>query len=70
MSDNSLIEIEQSLIGKFNVYNVLGVVTVCKVLGIKNEFIKLGVKELKTVEGRFQQIIKKPFVNKRNKTEI
>ena len=58
---DDIIEVEQNLIGKFNVYNVLGVVSVCKVLGIKNEFIQSGIKELKTVEGRFQQVIKNPF---------
>ena len=58
---DEIIEVEQNLIGKFNVYNVLGCITVCKALGFSNDDIKKGIKNLKTVEGRFQQIVKKPF---------
>ena len=58
---DEIIEVEQSLIGKFNVYNVLGCISVCRLLDFSVADIKKGIKLLKTIEGRFQQIVKKPF---------
>ncbi len=58
---DEIFEISQNLVGKFNVYNVLGCIAVCKLLDFSTRDIKEGIRSLKTVEGRFQQVIKKPF---------
>ena len=58
---DDVFEIEQSLVGKFNVYNVLGCIAVCRALDFSIKDIKEGIRSLKIVEGRFQQVAKKPF---------
>ena len=44
------------LIGKFNVYNVLAAYTTGEALGLPQEQILSGIKELKNVRGRFERI--------------
>ena len=45
--------IESSLVGKFNVYNVLGVIMVAKILGVESDQIVSGIFTLPSVDGRF-----------------
>jgi UDP-N-acetylmuramoyl-L-alanyl-D-glutamate--2,6-diaminopimelate ligase len=49
-------DIETSLIGDFNKYNVSGAYSLCKELGIDENTIRLGIKEFKQVLGRVQFI--------------
>jgi UDP-N-acetylmuramoyl-L-alanyl-D-glutamate--2,6-diaminopimelate ligase len=44
------------LIGKFNVYNVLAAYATGEALGLSQEQILSGIKELKNVRGRFERI--------------
>jgi UDP-N-acetylmuramoyl-L-alanyl-D-glutamate--2,6-diaminopimelate ligase len=44
------------LIGKFNVYNVLAAYAAGEALGLSQEQILSGIKELKNVRGRFERI--------------
>lgn len=52
-------DIESSLIGDFNQYNVSGAYTLCKELGIPENTIKQSIKEFKQVLGRVQFIKEK-----------
>ena len=49
-------DIETSLIGDFNKYNISGAYSLCKELGIDENTIRLGIKEFKQVLGRVQFI--------------
>ncbi len=49
-------DIETTLIGDFNKYNVSGAYSLCKELGIDEATIKQGIKEFKQVLGRVQFI--------------
>ena len=51
------LEIETSLTGRFNVYNIMASAAVLKYLGISYGKIKEAVKVFKAVDGRFNQII-------------
>ncbi len=46
-----------SLIGKFNVYNLLAVVTAALSLGLQDEFIIDGIESLKKVPGRSERYV-------------
>jgi UDP-N-acetylmuramoyl-L-alanyl-D-glutamate--2,6-diaminopimelate ligase len=50
------IELETRLRGRFNVENVLGAVAAARLLGIDDEAIAYGVKELRGVPGRFEAV--------------
>ena len=50
------IELETRLRGRFNVENVLGAVAAARLLGIRDEAIAYGVKELRGVPGRFEAV--------------
>jgi len=50
------IELETRLRGRFNVENVLGAVAAARLLGISDEAIAYGVKELRGVPGRFEAV--------------
>ncbi len=49
---DSIFNIETTLIGEHNIYNILGAISVCKLLNIRDELIELGVNSLKQVDGR------------------
>ena len=49
---DSIISIETSLIGEYNVYNILGAISVCKLLSIRDENIECGIRSLENIEGR------------------
>jgi UDP-N-acetylmuramoyl-L-alanyl-D-glutamate--2,6-diaminopimelate ligase len=50
------IELETRLRGRFNVENVLGAVAASRLLGIDNDAIAFGVRELRGVPGRFEAV--------------
>lgn len=49
---DSLFDINTKLIGEYNVYNILGAISVCKLLNIRDEHIFNGVNSLQYVDGR------------------
>jgi UDP-N-acetylmuramoyl-L-alanyl-D-glutamate--2,6-diaminopimelate ligase len=53
---NGKIEIESSLVGRINVYNILAAIGAAQSLGLSNDVIAAGVRDLKSVSGRFQPI--------------
>jgi UDP-N-acetylmuramoyl-L-alanyl-D-glutamate--2,6-diaminopimelate ligase len=50
------LELETRLRGRFNVENVLGAVAAARLLGIEDDAIARGVKELRGVPGRFEAV--------------
>ncbi len=49
---DSIFDIKTNLIGEHNVYNILGAISVCKLLNIRDEYILKGVNTLLQVDGR------------------
>jgi len=57
------IEIESSLVGRINVYNILAAIGAAQALELSNEVIASGIRSLKSVSGRFQPIaMGQPFL--------
>src|SRR5258708_31535477 len=57
------IDIESSLVGRINVYNILAAIGAAQPLGLPNEIIAVGIRNLKNVSGRFQPIaMGQPFL--------
>ncbi len=44
------------ILGKFNVYNALPAIIVCRLVGIKDDLIAKGLIELQTIPGRMEKI--------------
>src|SRR5712664_1769724 len=60
---NGKIEIESSLVGRINVYNILAAIGAAQALGLTNDVIANGIRSLKSVSGRFQTIaMGQPFL--------
>src|SRR6266404_219991 len=60
---NGKIEIESSLVGRINVYNILAAIGAAQALGLSNEIIATGIRNLQSVSGRFQPIaMGQPFL--------
>src|SRR5713101_9537381 len=60
---NGKIEIESSLVGRINVYNILAAIGAAQALGLPNDVIAAGIGNLKSVSGRFQPIaMGQPFL--------
>lgn len=55
-------DIKTPLIGQFNIENTIAAFAICQSLGIKEDEILKGIREIKPVEGRFN-VIKKGDVN-------
>jgi UDP-N-acetylmuramoyl-L-alanyl-D-glutamate--2,6-diaminopimelate ligase len=53
---NGKIQITSSLVGRINVYNILAAIGAAQALGLSNEIIEAGVRDLESVPGRFQRI--------------
>jgi UDP-N-acetylmuramoyl-L-alanyl-D-glutamate--2,6-diaminopimelate ligase len=51
---DGVLEIRSSLIGEFNIYNILSAVATAYALGIKSDHIIDGINDLKNVPGRMQ----------------
>jgi UDP-N-acetylmuramoyl-L-alanyl-D-glutamate--2,6-diaminopimelate ligase len=63
LTPNGKIEIESSLVGRINVYNILAAIGAAQALGLSNEMIASGIRNLKNVSGRFQPIaMGQPFL--------
>ena len=55
--------IESPLVGKINVYNILGAIGAALALGIRTEDIEAGIRNLESVSGRFQRVdLGQPFL--------
>jgi UDP-N-acetylmuramoyl-L-alanyl-D-glutamate--2,6-diaminopimelate ligase len=60
---NGKLQISSSLVGRINVYNLLAAVGAAQALGLSNETIEAGIRNLQSVSGRFQQVtLGQPFL--------
>lgn len=60
---NGKIQITSSLVGRINVYNILAAIGAAQALGISNDTIEAGIRNLESVSGRFQRIdLGQPFL--------
>jgi UDP-N-acetylmuramoyl-L-alanyl-D-glutamate--2,6-diaminopimelate ligase len=60
---NGKIDIESTLVGRINVYNILAAIGAAQALDLSNEVIAAGIRNLKNVSGRFQTIaMGQPFL--------
>ena len=60
---NGKLQIASSLVGRINVYNILAAIGAAQALGLSNETIEAGIKNLVSVSGRFQQVaLGQPFL--------
>jgi UDP-N-acetylmuramoyl-L-alanyl-D-glutamate--2,6-diaminopimelate ligase len=50
------IQVSSRLVGRINVYNILAAIGAAQALGLANETIETGVRNLRSVSGRFQRI--------------
>jgi len=53
---NGKIQTTSSLVGRINVYNILAAIGAAQALGLSNEVIEAGIRNLESVSGRFQRI--------------
>jgi UDP-N-acetylmuramoyl-L-alanyl-D-glutamate--2,6-diaminopimelate ligase len=53
---NGRIQIASNLVGRINVYNILAAIGAAQALGLSNEVIEAGIRNLESVSGRFQRI--------------
>lgn len=60
---NGKIQVASSLVGRINVYNLLAAMGAAQALGLSNEVIESGIRNLESVSGRFQRIdLGQPFL--------
>jgi UDP-N-acetylmuramoyl-L-alanyl-D-glutamate--2,6-diaminopimelate ligase len=60
---NGAIQVESPLVGRINVYNILAAIGAGIGLGLSNEVIEAGIRNLKAVAGRFQRVdLGQPFL--------
>ena len=60
---NGPIQVESSLVGRINVYNILAAIGTGIGLGLSNEVIEKGIRNLHAVAGRFQRVdLGQPFL--------
>jgi UDP-N-acetylmuramoyl-L-alanyl-D-glutamate--2,6-diaminopimelate ligase len=56
------IELKSSLVGRHNVYNILGATAACSAIGIEDSRIRDGLARLRCVPGRFEKVdLDRPF---------
>jgi UDP-N-acetylmuramoyl-L-alanyl-D-glutamate--2,6-diaminopimelate ligase len=53
---NGKLQISSRLVGRINVYNILAAIGAAQALGVANDAIERGIRELASVSGRFQRI--------------
>ena len=53
---NGKLEVISPLVGRINVYNILGAIGAAQALGLPNEVIHAGVRDLRHVAGRFERV--------------
>jgi len=51
-----LVQVESPLVGRINVYNILAAIGAAIGLGIPNDMIETGIRNLHAVSGRFQRV--------------
>jgi UDP-N-acetylmuramoyl-L-alanyl-D-glutamate--2,6-diaminopimelate ligase len=60
---NGKLDVVSSLVGRINVYNLLAAIGAAQALGLSNEVIETGIRNLESVSGRFQRIdLGQPFL--------
>jgi UDP-N-acetylmuramoyl-L-alanyl-D-glutamate--2,6-diaminopimelate ligase len=60
---NGKVQVMSSLVGRINVYNILAAIGAAQALGLSNEVIETGIRNLESVSGRFQRIdLGQPFL--------
>jgi len=60
---NGKVHVVSRLVGRINVYNLLAAIGAAQALGLPNEVIEKGIRELESVSGRFQRIdLGQPFL--------
>ena len=60
---NGKVQLTSPLVGRINVYNILAAIGAAQALGISNEIIETGIRNLESVSGRFQRIdLGQPFL--------
>ena len=60
---NGKVHVVSRLVGRINVYNLLAAIGAAQALGLSNEVIEKGIRELESVSGRFQRIdLGQPFL--------
>ncbi len=50
---DEIVEVKSTLYGEFNVYNLLGALSVCSMLGVDCQTLGYAVRKIKSVKGRF-----------------
>jgi UDP-N-acetylmuramoyl-L-alanyl-D-glutamate--2,6-diaminopimelate ligase len=62
-TSNGKVNVVSRLVGRINVYNLLAAIGTAQSLGLSNEVIEKGIRELESVSGRFQRIdLGQPFL--------
>jgi len=57
------VQVESALVGRINVYNLLAAIGAAQALGLSNEVIEKGIRNLQSVSGRFERIdLGQPFL--------
>ena len=51
--EDEIVDVKSSLYGEFNVYNLLGAMSVASCLGIDSQTLTHAVRKIKAVKGRF-----------------
>ena len=60
---NGKVHVASRLVGRINVYNLLAAIGAAQALGLSNEVIESGIRNLESVSGRFQSIeMGQPFL--------
>lgn len=59
---NGKVQVASRMVGRINVYNILAAIGAAQALGLANEVIEAGIRNLESVSGRFQRIdLGQPF---------
>ena len=59
---NGRVQVMSPLVGRINVYNILAAIGAAQALGLSNDVIEAGIRNLESVAGRFQRIdLGQPF---------
>jgi UDP-N-acetylmuramoyl-L-alanyl-D-glutamate--2,6-diaminopimelate ligase len=59
---NGKLHVSSQLVGRINVYNILAAIGAAQALGLSNEVIEAGIRNLASVSGRFERIdLGQPF---------
>jgi UDP-N-acetylmuramoyl-L-alanyl-D-glutamate--2,6-diaminopimelate ligase len=60
---NGKVQVVSPLVGRINVYNLLAAIAAAQALGLSNDVIETGIRNLESVPGRFQRIdLRQPFL--------